>query len=294
MEEGDETRILSSLGRDLLPVAHEGTILDDLELEKRTYNCLALHWPSCKRDLQVLDSKTLGQLIKLPGFGSKCLVDFLSALEMLQATKNDRESENLSEISTPKDDGTEFSEETFHDPLLGLLLGGVDEAADALRVRMHRIAWLLHCGYDQENREIGAHEMAEVWRSLDELMQSATALETLIAAAESGQAFVPVLAERLTGVVTKVAPQIAALPDINQRNMWEDPNFDWNRTANEIKPQKIDRRRKVDWENVEWMRDGKPRPFPEIAEEVGCTRQAVYNAAKQYGIENPMYKKRKF
>lgn len=95
---------------------------------------------------------------------------------------------------------------------------------------------------------------------------------------------------------------------------WKEPDFNWNRTAKEIASeagctiytayrwasevgQKVKRAptgtQKVDWDSVEWTHDGKPRSFDEIAAEVGCTRQAVYLAAKKYGIENPMWVKRK-
>ena len=101
----------------------------------------------------------------------------------------------------------------------------------------------------------------------------------------------------------------------NGRKAWEQKDFDWNRTSSEIAAQmnvtnntvlkwanRLGKKLKagrsgikgIEWDKVEWERDGKPRSFNEIACEIGCTRQAVYLAAKHRGIENPMWQKREF
>lgn len=90
--------------------------------------------------------------------------------------------------------------------------------------------------------------------------------------------------------------------------------INWNRTATEIaqemgvtaptvrrwaqersktlNPGKKGRRAVKDWLSVQWTVDGQRRSFDEIAQELGCTKQAVYAAAKKYGIETPKWRLR--
>lgn len=115
----------------------------------------------------------------------------------------------MSEDLVEESDELVEEEESFHDDRLGLLLDGVDDAADVLRERMHRIAWLLHSGYEAH---AGAEKMAQIWETLDGLMQSASALEAMMARMEPGQALGPSLDENLT----QLAQEMGAFPDASQ------------------------------------------------------------------------------
>ena len=371
--------LLEHLTGQWLPMPPIGTKLEDLELEVRTYNCLKNQWPECERDLQRLGYKTIGQAIKLHGFGIKSLVDLLSSIEALQEVETDASTtdesndllskylqafgsvtrsrhaqrgdaphkpiflltlldvaekgealgnfvelndylirtfraywsayvpadtwqeniyyparhlvqdgfwelikngnlvsperlaatQSLKQLQAIADGGRfapdlwqllqdkaaianlrqhlitkffggkrqvisllqadaspvileaeavedialEISEEifeveqSFHDGRLGVLLGGVDDAADALREQMHRIAWLLHSGYDAQ---AGVKEMAKVWETLDGLMQSASSLEELVSQAEPGQMITPQLDQRLS----ELAQEILTFPNL--------------------------------------------------------------------------------
>jgi Bacterial RNA polymerase, alpha chain C terminal domain len=62
-----------------LPSLPKGTKLTDLSLSSRTYNCLRKHGFATR--ISALSSITLGDAMKIPGFGMQCLVDYLDAVE---------------------------------------------------------------------------------------------------------------------------------------------------------------------------------------------------------------------
>lgn len=69
-------RVIPHLPRDIQ--------IEDLELETRTYNCIRkMRKYGLLRDLADLGGKTIGQLLKVGGFGAKCLVDFLTSIESI-------------------------------------------------------------------------------------------------------------------------------------------------------------------------------------------------------------------
>ncbi len=73
--------------RATLPPVPQGMNLEDLELNKRTYNCL---W-TMQLDGQLagpgdLARKTIGQMLGQPSFGAKCLVDLLTSIEGAMAS----------------------------------------------------------------------------------------------------------------------------------------------------------------------------------------------------------------
>jgi hypothetical protein len=61
------------------PSVPEGVSLDDLELETRTRNSLAEE--GYEENLEALRRVTIGDLLEIPGFGARCLVDLLTSLE---------------------------------------------------------------------------------------------------------------------------------------------------------------------------------------------------------------------
>ena len=64
-----------------LPLLSEYIELEFLELEVRTYNCL-FH-AGFKENPHYFNEYTIGELIKLRGFGARCLVDLLTSLESM-------------------------------------------------------------------------------------------------------------------------------------------------------------------------------------------------------------------
>jgi len=78
-----------------LPQVPEGTPVEALEIEPRTYNCLCkMQQFGLLKDAHDLGSKTIGQLLTLGGFGAKCLVDLLTSLETVvpgQVKSNSKE-----------------------------------------------------------------------------------------------------------------------------------------------------------------------------------------------------------
>jgi hypothetical protein len=65
-----------------LPKVPEDMELEKLDLEVRTYNCLqkAIRRGTLK-GLQALSEMTVADVMRLPGFGAKCLVDLLTSIE---------------------------------------------------------------------------------------------------------------------------------------------------------------------------------------------------------------------
>ncbi len=85
----DQVRsVMRCLPKDILnrrlPRLPDGVELNDVELEVRTYNCLRRE--GLLRHAQKLGDRTIGDLIALPGFGARCLVDLLTSLEVWTAS----------------------------------------------------------------------------------------------------------------------------------------------------------------------------------------------------------------
>lgn len=81
-----------------LPLPSLNIELEALDIEARTYNCL-FH-AKFGENPQYFSKYTIGQLIKLSGFGAKCLVDLLSSLESMRHIRGKSEfiSEEVNEI----------------------------------------------------------------------------------------------------------------------------------------------------------------------------------------------------
>ncbi len=68
-----------NLARSRIPSVPKWVSLDDLELEARTRNLLAEE--GYEEDLAQLNLLTVDDLLQIPGFGGRCLVDLLTAME---------------------------------------------------------------------------------------------------------------------------------------------------------------------------------------------------------------------
>jgi hypothetical protein len=76
------------LGR-LVPSPPQGVAIDDLHLEQRTYNCLRrLFLEGRLTKVAEIGQMTIGDLLRIEGFGAKCLVDLLTSLESPHLPRN--------------------------------------------------------------------------------------------------------------------------------------------------------------------------------------------------------------
>jgi hypothetical protein len=81
-------RLPNNIQNRRLPQLPEGTSLGDLCFEPRTYNCLCkMQQFGLLGDAHDLGHKTIGQLLNVTGFGAKCLLDLLTAMEAISAGK---------------------------------------------------------------------------------------------------------------------------------------------------------------------------------------------------------------
>src|ERR1043165_1670390 len=78
-----------SLMESTLPRVPPGMRLEELELERRTYNCLCqMQFDGLLTEPQELSQKTIKQVLALESFGAKSLVDLLTSLEGLSSGKS--------------------------------------------------------------------------------------------------------------------------------------------------------------------------------------------------------------
>ncbi len=124
-----------------LPIAPAGLRLDDLKLENRTYNCLRR--ARLTHDVQRLGRMTVGDLMDLPAFGAKCLVDVLTALETFVGLRRQIDAE-LAEQAERLAALSGASDIYFNDPRLGRLLRTLDHQSNTVadlvgRLRRHEL-----------------------------------------------------------------------------------------------------------------------------------------------------------
>jgi len=119
-----------------LPRMPKGMRLEDLHLENRTYNCLVRAGLAARPAR--LARLTVGQLLAVPSFGSKCLVDLLSAWEtrLVRGGKLDR---RLSAAARAVLALPQTAEVPADDPRLGPTLQAIDPEARNLREAAERL-----------------------------------------------------------------------------------------------------------------------------------------------------------
>ena len=106
-----------------LPRLPEGSTLEDLCLENRTYNCLSRE--GFREDPQRLAGRTLGEMLKIRAFGARCLVDLLTALETYIAREGVLDEQLTTEARRLADvPGTLAIR--YDDPRLGSLMRAID------------------------------------------------------------------------------------------------------------------------------------------------------------------------
>jgi hypothetical protein len=71
-----------------LPSLPVGTKLSDLQLSRRTYNCLLKR--GFDKRIAELSALTLGEILEIPGFGMQCLVNYLDGVDRFRRGETER------------------------------------------------------------------------------------------------------------------------------------------------------------------------------------------------------------
>ncbi len=173
-----------------LPQPPKGMRLEELRLENRTYNCL-LRAGLGQRPAE-LGKLTVGQLLAIPSFGAKCLVDLLSALEtrVVREGKLDR---RLSAAAASLLRVPEAAQVVSRDPRLGPLLRAIDPESRTLREAAERLL----------SRRLDPPDPAFVRRHLQELRRKLVELRKLPLEEELRQIFACVTTERDCRIVSE-------------------------------------------------------------------------------------------
>lgn len=129
--------------------------LAQLSLSVRARNCLAK--AGYEADIAALSNLTIGDLMELPAFGIRSLVEVLVAMEDASASlKQNPMPPPMQEQSTAQQGKQPFkqweeAEETEpHHPPIGELLSALDDEINHLRESTHDFAALLHRGFEVE------------------------------------------------------------------------------------------------------------------------------------------------
>jgi len=120
-----------------VPRPPQGAKLDDLRLEHRTRLCLVRG--GFEADAQVLGDRTIGEMLAIPAFGPRCLVDLLSSLETLLA-KDSRRNRLLTAEAKRLAALPEARLATREDPRFGPVMDSVDVEAGTAKELADRLA----------------------------------------------------------------------------------------------------------------------------------------------------------
>lgn len=119
-----------------LPRPPAGMRLEDLRLENRTHNCLQR--AGYGRRPEDLGRLTVGELLAIRAFGSKCLVDLLTSLET-RVSGEGKLDKKLTAEAKALGNIPEAREIQFTDPRLGGLLRAMDAESNTLAELAERI-----------------------------------------------------------------------------------------------------------------------------------------------------------
>jgi Sigma-70, region 4/Bacterial RNA polymerase, alpha chain C terminal domain len=124
-----------------LPALPGGARLTDLELANRTYNCLAKH--GFADHLADLTELTLGDVLEIPGFGMRCLVDYLDAVDRFRRG----EKRQPQELGAPIDLFAEMEPHQYlEDELRDVFRRGFKEKATAQSSRNTDVVLMYYGG----------------------------------------------------------------------------------------------------------------------------------------------------
>ncbi|MDZ7616861.1 MAG: sigma factor-like helix-turn-helix DNA-binding protein, partial [Patescibacteria group bacterium] len=166
-----------------LPATPAGLRLEDLKLENRTCNCLRR--AGLSRDLKRLEQMTLGDLMGLPAFGAKCLVDALTALEAFTGRRRQIDvelAERVEELAAVSEASTIF----FSDPRLGRLLRTLDSESNTVAEFVARL----------RRRELNVTEPFRLTKGIRRLVDELRCFQSLAVEEELRDIFSPSTNER--------------------------------------------------------------------------------------------------
>jgi hypothetical protein len=124
-----------------IPQPRAGTTIEDLELEARTRNCVKRMIGTGRiKILQNLGDLTVGEILPVHGFGAKCLVDLLSAVEAVALQSNKPETR-------AEPDAAPIPQSGIH--------GRLHQRLTAEAKRIKRSRWARRVRYDDPR--LGAH-----------------------------------------------------------------------------------------------------------------------------------------
>ena len=166
-----------------LPDISAGLRLEDLHLENRTVN--SLEQANLARDMQQFSRMTVGDLVALPGFGVRCLVDLLVALETLVVRQRSigdellRQAKRLAALPAA-------STIHFNDPRLGRLLRTLDKESSSLAEFLQRI----------RRRKLDGIEPLKTAEGFDRLVNTITGFQEMTVEDELRSIFSPMANDR--------------------------------------------------------------------------------------------------
>ncbi len=148
-----------------LPTPPKNVELNDLHLDNRTWNCLERE--GFAKDIQALGNLTIGQVLAFRGFGGKCLVDLLTALETCLRRQDTLDSRLTAEAQTLKQ-LPQALDISFSDPRVGNLLRSIDRESNTVGEMVGR---LLAREIDPPDPIRVRQQIAKIRRRIEELPQ---------------------------------------------------------------------------------------------------------------------------
>ncbi|MDY0168708.1 MAG: DNA-directed RNA polymerase subunit alpha C-terminal domain-containing protein [Thermoguttaceae bacterium] len=165
------------------PALPAGLSLEDVNLENRTYN--SLRRAGLARNVQQIGNMTLGDLMDIPAFGAKCLVDLLTALETLAGRRQQIDVELVEQAGRLAELPGALSIQ-FNDPRLGRLLRAMDSQSHTVAELVDRI----------KHRELDLTEPFRLAEGLGRLIDRIRRFHELPVEEELMDVFAPMANER--------------------------------------------------------------------------------------------------
>ncbi len=173
-----------------LPKPPRGMRLEDLRLERRTYNCLKRK--GFDRSPEQLGGTTLASLMSINAFGPKCLVDLLSSLEsVIDMEAQARERLDLEITALAEVPGVE--EISFQDPRLGSMLRTMDTRSATIGEFLNRA----------DERRVGLSAPFRLCDQVSQLREEIERLKALSLEEELDQLFAPSVKDRDRQIVAE-------------------------------------------------------------------------------------------
>jgi hypothetical protein len=173
-----------------LPRPPQGMRLEDLRLENRTHNCLVRE--GFDKRPGGLGDLTVGEILSIPAFGTKCLVDLLTSLES-RAAREGKLDKALTAAARALRKLPEAPEIHFNDPRLGPRLRLMDSESSTLAEMAERIV----------RRRLDPPEAERLARQLRDLGKWIERLRRLPVEEELAEVFAPPTGRRDREIVAE-------------------------------------------------------------------------------------------